>query len=302
MQISPEEHSPNTSPLEKPSTTPSLKEREADIERHSNYKENWSLAQLSRLNNPAIRKQLVDLWESNEKFLQTNGIKEPAGLTEAKDPATGKLLWLDENLGIPKYETLYRVTPYTGLTRKEIEGTISEALDREASFTVTDSNAGQSDSLNTPINYTETGAFNKTNVHHPDRRTAVVGLKQDELIPKKNTTQVMSMIEAHEKGHTLRTLHRSEYLDSLFSAAFTFPPGSMYLDTEKPDELIERMAQLKNYFGIKDDEKFTPQHLEHARKHYIEDLGFDNNMSEFFNAITQEKEFAFLKLMNSIGI
>lgn len=285
---------------------PTIKEINAHVESHANYKGNWWLVQLERFANPAIRKQMVDLWEKNEAYIQEHGIKEYAGEGEQlRDPVTGELMWLDEDLGLPKNEQLYTTVPYKALTRSEIESKLKEAIDREASFTLVDFDESRSESHNKPISYEKNQAevFDRTNGHYPDLRTSVIGLQVDDTIPnQENTPEVMSLVEAHEKGHTVRTLHRSDYLNSLFSTAFSFPNSEEYLDTYQPSELIERMAQLKNYFGMKGDETFTPQHLEYARQHYLEDVTLDNNMKGFLDAITQDKEFAFLKLMNSIGI
>ncbi len=67
-------------------------------------------------------------------------------------------------------------------------------------------------------------------------------------------------------------------------------------------EIYERMSQLKNYFGIEDDTPFTSAHLAYAREHYIRDTEVDNNMKQFFKAITPEREEEFLKIMNSFGV
>lgn len=69
-----------------------------------------------------------------------------------------------------------------------------------------------------------------------------------------------------------------------------------------PHELAERMSQLKNYFGFFGDEIFTEEHLSHARSHYVNDTEYDNLMTPFFQAISSEREDAFLSLMNSAGI
>ncbi len=62
------------------------------------------------------------------------------------------------------------------------------------------------------------------------------------------------------------------------------------------------MSQLKNYFGMSGNELFTAEHLRYARKHYIPDTGVDNNMRQFFQAITPEAEGEFLKVINSCGM
>lgn len=69
-----------------------------------------------------------------------------------------------------------------------------------------------------------------------------------------------------------------------------------------PNELIERMSQLKNYFGMKGVEIFTKEHLDYARIHIGNDLGLSGEMEQFFNMITPETEDEFIKLMNTLGI
>ncbi|MBP6888549.1 MAG: hypothetical protein KBC21_02480 [Candidatus Pacebacteria bacterium] len=289
---------------EKPSQQEQVKT--LPVQEQANYKGNWWLAQLDRFNNPIIRKQLVGLWAANESFLQQHGIKEYVGEgAELKDPKTGETIWLDEGLGLPRYEQIYKTNPHKALTQEEIESQIEEALACEAAVTSVDFNETRSESYNKPTDYIkgQPENYNGVNIHHPIRRTSVIGLRADDIIPnQENKIGIMSAIEAHEKGHTFRTLHRSAYLDSLFSEAFDLPRGEVYLNTYAPHELMERMAQLKNYFGMKGEEKFTPQHLEYAREHYLKDVNLDNSMTAFFLAITPEKEFTFLKLMNSIGI
>lgn len=67
----------------------------------------------------------------------------------------------------------------------------------------------------------------------------------------------------------------------------------------KPDELAERMAQLKNYFGFKGNEMFTRQHLAYAKDHYINDGGVNNSMDIFLSLITPETEDKFLETINT---
>jgi hypothetical protein len=68
----------------------------------------------------------------------------------------------------------------------------------------------------------------------------------------------------------------------------------------RPVEIIERLGQLKNYFGMRGDEKFTQAHLDYARSHYVNDTGLDNSMTHFFDAIKNDVEF--LNLINSAGV
>lgn len=69
-----------------------------------------------------------------------------------------------------------------------------------------------------------------------------------------------------------------------------------------PDELMARMAQLKNYYGMQGSETFTKGHLDYARQHYVADTGLDNSMSVFMQAISSRTEPDFLRLMNTLPV
>jgi hypothetical protein len=287
-----------------------IQEPEKSIESSANFKGNWWLAQLARLENPIIKKQLTDLWEANEKYMADKGTQKHVSTEIRRNKETGAIVWKDEDLGISEYDTVYETIPYNPLTPDEIKQQINDAIEREKTVTAVNFELPASDSsniLNIPT--PKTDEPEREYVHHPNKRASEMGVKnvdlqEDEVLHNQNPnyTGIMSMVEAHEKGHSIRTLHRSTFLESKFDQAFDLPKSSMYLDTSEPSELLERMAQLKNYFGMSGAEKFTPKHLEYARAHYVEDVGFDNNMTEFFGAITPEKEFSFLKLINSVGI
>lgn len=141
-----------------------------------------------------------------------------------------------------------------------------------------------------------------------------------------------SYTEAHEKGHTLRKVRGpavKRYLSNAFDfGAITISPENLallkqnYLNQgedisqisdadiilsvveylKDPMELIERMGQLKNYFGMTAAEPFTKEHLEYARQHYILDTKNDNHMTEFFQMITPQTEQSFLTIINNFGI
>lgn len=66
-----------------------------------------------------------------------------------------------------------------------------------------------------------------------------------------------------------------------------------------PDELMARMAQVKNYYGMQAGETFTQRHLDYARSHYVEDTGLDNNMTLFFR-MAQDK--VFIDKMNTLPL
>ncbi|MEO5691264.1 MAG: hypothetical protein ABIQ64_03710 [Candidatus Saccharimonadales bacterium] len=67
-------------------------------------------------------------------------------------------------------------------------------------------------------------------------------------------------------------------------------------------EVLARMAQLKNYFGMDGDQQFSKAHLDYARSHYVVDTGLDNSMSELFKLITPDTEPTFIDNMNSMPV
>lgn len=114
-----------------------------------------------------------------------------------------------------------------------------------------------------------------------------------------------NIIESHEKGHGLRDFVSEDSRDFRQSIDLevirqkdreTGKREIGYLS--QAEEIAERMAQLKNYFGMKADEKFTKQHLNYAREHYLKDIDLDNNMSTFFAAITPMTEDKFIETIN----
>ncbi len=69
-----------------------------------------------------------------------------------------------------------------------------------------------------------------------------------------------------------------------------------------PDELTARMAQFKNYFGMKGGEQFSADHLQYIRDHYVEDTGLDNGVSLMLELVTPATETQFLQLMNELPL
>lgn len=119
------------------------------------------------------------------------------------------------------------------------------------------------------------------------------------------TPRQKNIIEAHEKGHAVRTFPgaigtelRKAFDPKSVQSTHASREGYLF----KPDEIAERMSQLKNYFGFQRDEEFTTKHLTYAREHYVADTGLDNEMSTLLAAITPETEAQFLKVMNEYPI
>ena len=67
-------------------------------------------------------------------------------------------------------------------------------------------------------------------------------------------------------------------------------------------ELFERMAQLRNYFGMKYGDIFTKEHLDYVRKNYSKDTEFYHQIRPFLLMITEKTEENFLKNMNEFPI
>lgn len=132
------------------------------------------------------------------------------------------------------------------------------------------------------------------------------------------TPRQKNIIEAHEKGHGLRDFQSPTDSREIKSVIDT---DALHELTEQrrnqaeagqerfrphyvlaPEEIVERMAQFKNYFGMQANERFTKQHLEYVRQHYITDTGLDNGISNLLYCITPRTEANFLKIINQYPI
>lgn len=72
-----------------------------------------------------------------------------------------------------------------------------------------------------------------------------------------------------------------------------------YLTHSNGTEVAARGNQFKNFLGFKNpDQKITKKDWEYLKKHYIEETGFDNNISDLFNAVDENKLDEFLKWLN----
>lgn len=283
-------------------------ERAVPINEQANFMGNYSELLFSRMQNPVIRKQLLDLKEANEKWMAEH---PPMKMVVKRDPIKG-------NFNIGDTEEVPDI--YNPKSRKELEDDLDEALKKQMAVTRINSDMSYIGSFSYVSDYDE---WDESNARSRD---VEIGTKRDMTEPlTENEIRNRSRMEAHEKGHVFRNFKPSLFLRNKFAPAFD--PSKLdvekhlahkldemskdeakrrateyLLDFSRPVELIERMAQLKGYFGMKGDEKFTPQHLEYVREHYLKDGMDNNNMQLFFDVITPQTEFAFLKLINSIGV
>lgn len=112
------------------------------------------------------------------------------------------------------------------------------------------------------------------------------------------TDRQKDIIAAHEMYHGILAIdgNNRKQIDDAFSKEMYYAIKDNGNDVVSesylfnPPELTARMAQLKNYFGMKGGEPFTQAHLEYARKHYVSDTQLDNSMTEFL-AVAKDAEF-----------
>jgi hypothetical protein len=259
------------------------------VEQQANSQEVDSLLFFERLHNPTIRKQIIDLLYEAEQSRSEDVI------TSAAPDREGKRIRKEGGEYVPK-------------SRTEIEKDFDQAL--------------VSIESDTPVSF-------------HDRQPTLHGKR--ELLPlcwklpngEKPSTKMWSIIEAHEKGHAIRP-YSNRYITKKLQGAFDIAAVEFteeeyrieksfqtegrtaisFEDARKGyleylfsgSEMVERMSQLKNYFGMKGNEVFTREHLRYAREHYSVDTGMDNRMTPFFKAVTLEKEDLFVALINSVGV
>ncbi len=287
-------------------SSPSAQDPQAlDIESQANFEGNDSVLLIERVNNPVIKAQIVDLLYRKE-LLEAERIKKLV-FTPFSTPELKHLTCFKDQHGVvyTSRNPNYNPTNYILTTREEIENELAESLKRITSETQISFTSEEPTENFVPINWT---------------------------IPwtsEKPTPKQMSIIEAHEKGHSIRPYaalwdHFSKGFDpsNISYTRKDFEVDGLIRNNSDHDtnvsiekmkadvieylfsgpEIAERMAQLKNYFGMNGSEQFTKGHLDYARTHYVTDTGMDNRMTHFFQAITPETEAAFLELINSSGI
>ena len=274
------------------------------IKFEANYQGNDTELLIERVNNPVIKRQLVDLI-MQEQAAWVERLKEEKNWKEFVSSGKLKNKNFISDSGFVIRENEFHFTPKT---REEIETDLNNEIQ-------------------------ETGASTRIAFSKDEPNPGVINL--DWTLPgiEKLTTKQRAIIEAHEKGHRIRPFYKScgnprfkNFYEERFLKGFdlskvvysekeyqedkigeldsTFEERRerffMYLFSST--EIVERMSQLKNYFGIKGAELFTKDHLNYAREHYIIDTGIDNRMTQFFQAITSETDDKFIEIINTSGI
>jgi hypothetical protein len=273
-----------------------------------------------RLRNPEIRKQIIDVLVSVEE--EERGIQ--VEIFFDKDGKERRRL----NPNIP----LSKNNGYIPRTMADIETELNEDIDMISLDTpvvfdgitgnTIDDTPGGREIIDLGERFLENGdAFTVkarmiTESHekgHLLRRYGSVGSRKDGIMLKSvlgerekisarfaNALDI-SKVDVSEEYKKIQKWYFAET-----GKEFSLPEsmlGAMIRDyLRKPYEIAERMSQLKNYFGMQGADTFTKEHLHYAKEHYIKDIDFDNAVILFFQAITPEKEDAFIELINSAGI
>jgi len=119
-------------------------------------------------------------------------------------------------------------------------------------------------------------------------------------IGNKLSIDQKGIIEAHELAHAVLdkiTDDQRDFLLSLVNDYYLSLSNNKRVTTQ---EMIARMSQLKDYFGMNNDEEFTSLHLKYIinDSSYIRDTGLDNSVGLLLRSIKDGKEQDFIKAMN----
>lgn len=128
----------------------------------------------------------------------------------------------------------------------------------------------------------------------------------------KMNQKYKNSVDAHEFWHAvddvLRNLNKKpqplaySYISNFYSPESKKVPGidfnkipqsiQDYFKGHDFTELKARLTQLKNYFGIKNpNQPITVDQWNYARRHYVNDIGADNNMQQLFRTVIDPKAF-----------
>lgn len=93
-----------------------------------------------------------------------------------------------------------------------------------------------------------------------------------------NNSQIKSDVNAHEFSHWI---YYPKYGPSEKYFDYSNLPSSL----RSKGEFAGRGTQLKNYFGLKENEPLTGEMLKYAKENFTKDRGYDNHMTDFLNRI-----------------
>lgn len=300
-------------PLERPPQAPQ-QERGSGLESTANFEGNWSEALFNRMHDRTIRAQLVDLLYREQQALAdyyrthefTLDFVRDNGDRVLVDQQGHQVLETEKNSFIPKSKEIIEAELDERLKEEMVLTPIefSEAPPTTESMGV----FARNPYTNEPLTIGQKSlaeAHEKGHALRPYNAISNIGDFFD-----KHFAPGFDISKVEFSDEDIEALHRIQEMDHALSEDVERQEKQTreelvkkYLDyIFSGNEIAERMAQLKNYFGMKSSEQFTHEHLQYARDHYLRDVGLNNGMSQFFQAITRETETEFLRLINSSGI
>ncbi len=232
---------------------------------HRNYQGDWTELFYRRLSNPKTKERFIESKEHNQTT-------ETRTSLHYRNPLGG--ISLDRAKDVPIDHYVESQTNYDNNREKIFNST---EYRHSSDFAKKPNNAGLSHGYGHP------GIVFKD---------AFAG-----ELKTKYTDRHKNIIEAHEKAHGIFDRLTNAEQKSILEPFNREKIG--YGFSKQADEILARMSQLKNYFGFLGSEEFTLQHLAYARQNYIKDTGLDNNMSDFFGAITDDDKF--VEIMNTFA-
>lgn len=93
-----------------------------------------------------------------------------------------------------------------------------------------------------------------------------------------NNSQIKSDVNAHEFSHWI-------YYPKYGPSGKYFDYSNLPSSLRSKGEFAGRGTQLKNYFGLKENEPLTEKMLKYAKENFTKDRGYDNHMTDFLNRI-----------------
>lgn len=243
------------------------------VEQNANYKGNWTLLQMER--NKHFRDVYRTLLEERVAELE----KEESQEATPEVPET-------------------RPSGVVNLSKTKVEDSLALLKKRVESFDTWMDDAyfqtGYVEALDVGKSRTALGMYSYNNQETFVFKDAMVKNAQGEAEPASGRQK--DIIDAHEKIHQVYEILPQKTKEKVVEPFLEYLAD--YKSKSQADEILARMAQLKNYFGFSGGEQFTKEHLGYARKHYLEDTQMDNTMKDFFEKIGDEE--VFVRNMNEI--
>lgn len=237
--------------------------------KHANYEGNWSELALHRMASPDFRQKFITYIEQSAQALP-------------KPAEVGVSIAKGANINPDQYRT-DRIDNYDDNHAK-----VASRVDYApaANFGKKPSNHGTSPA------YGEPGAvFSDSDLTARQKDIIAAHEMHHSLVDSKGSAPNSIVLPAFD------TAKIAEWNDELHAAGSEKRAPLGYMSD--PKELMARMAQLKNYYGMSGEERFTQEHLDHAKEHYVADTELDNNMTLFFRMIRDEE---FIDAINRLPV